>query len=104
MTVSVRCAVLTVGCRNALTPLLTASTPVMAVHPLANDRTRLQRPTASAAAGGGGGATTGTGWPPLEADLTIPVTRMPAMLAMNRYVGTAKANPASPVPRRFATV
>jgi hypothetical protein len=33
--VSVNCAALVTGSRNALTPLLTASTPVMAVHPLA---------------------------------------------------------------------
>ena len=56
MTVSVRRALVTRGSRNASTPLLTASTPVMAVQPLANARSKIQSPTASrlwAAAGGG---------------------------------------------------
>ena len=38
MTVRVRRAWTTAGSRKALTPLLTASTPVMAVQPLAKDR------------------------------------------------------------------
>jgi hypothetical protein len=40
-------------------PLLTASTPVIAVQPLAKARSSSQRPTASVAGGSGGGATTG---------------------------------------------
>ncbi len=36
ITVSVRCAVFTTGSRKAWTPLLTASTPVIAVQPLEN--------------------------------------------------------------------
>jgi len=44
--VSVRCAVGTVGLRNRGTPFDTASTPVIAVQPLAKARNRIQRPTA----------------------------------------------------------
>ena len=43
MAVSVLRAWETAGSRNAVTPLLTASTPVMAVQPLANDRITIQR-------------------------------------------------------------
>ncbi len=43
--VSVRCAFLIVGLRKRGTPLLTASTPVIAVHPLAKARTRSTTPT-----------------------------------------------------------
>ena len=65
ITVSVRRAVLTAGSRNAFTPLLTASTPVMAVQPLAKALSSSQTLTAAVAGGICGGATTGTGWPPL---------------------------------------
>lgn len=53
--------VLTFGSRKALTPLLTASTPVMAVQPLENARSKIQNPTASDATVGEGGVTTGAG-------------------------------------------
>ena len=43
MAVSVLRACETAGSRNASTPLLTASTPVMAVQPLANDLITIQR-------------------------------------------------------------
>ena len=49
MMVKVRRAVGTTGSRNALTPLLTASTPVMAVHPLAK-AWRISQPLGAAAA------------------------------------------------------
>ena len=42
ITVSVRLAWETAGSRKTVTPLLTASTPVMAVQPLANDRIKIQ--------------------------------------------------------------
>ena len=61
ISVSVRCAFLTVGSRNALTPLLTASTPVIAADPLAKVRSRIQIPTDSVAVGTFGGAITGAG-------------------------------------------
>ena len=61
--VRVRCAFLTTGSRKAPTPLLTASTPVIAVQPLAKARSSSHRPaaSASAAAGRAGGGTTGWG-------------------------------------------
>src|SRR3982074_2087907 len=66
--VKVRCAWVTVGARKAPTPLLTASTPVIAVQPLAKARSSSQTETAAAVVisggGGGGGGTTGTGSPP----------------------------------------
>ena len=42
MALSARCAFGIVGVRKSGTPLLTASTPVMAVHPFANARIRIQ--------------------------------------------------------------
>ena len=57
--VSVRSAFFTVGALKTGTPLLIASTPVMAVQPLANARARSQRLAASACAGTTGGADTG---------------------------------------------
>src|SRR3954465_2343071 len=63
ITVSVSCAFFTAGRRKALTPLPTASTPVIAVHPLANARSRIQSPTASVVTGRGGGAPRGRGRP-----------------------------------------
>ena len=61
--VRVRRAWETAGSRNAETPLLTASTPVMAVHPLANDRIRSQNVAAISAAGCSGGAATAPDFP-----------------------------------------
>src|SRR4051794_33641556 len=55
--VRVRCAFATTGSRKALTPLLTASTPVIAVQPLAKARSRSHRPAASVATGRAGGGT-----------------------------------------------
>ena len=65
MMASVQRALLTRGSRNPSTQLLTASTPVIAVQPLANARNNSHRLSASTALGGGGGGTTGCGWPPL---------------------------------------
>jgi len=60
MIVSVRCAFFTAGSRNALTPLLTASTPVSAVQPLAKTFSKSHNVTASVIGGGGGSGITGT--------------------------------------------
>src|SRR5690349_21717723 len=76
--VRVRRAVLEVGSRNAITPLLTASTPVSAVHPPAKARMRSHRLIASAAAGGLGGGETATGWPPAASVLIAPIASAPS--------------------------
>ena len=68
----------------ALTPLLTASTPVMAVQPLANDRSRTHNPTPAVATGRAGGARRGWGCPLLETDLATPRPNTMNMLATNR--------------------
>ncbi len=59
MAASVPCALRVRGSRNALTPLLTASTPVMAVHPAANVRSSSQNVSPSDACPMAGGGTTG---------------------------------------------
>ena len=59
--VRVLCAFGIVGWRNNGTPLLTASMPVMAVHPLANAVSRTHPPTAAELCRIGGGAITGSG-------------------------------------------
>lgn len=61
MIVSVRLAFFCVGSRKALTPLDTASTPVMAVHPLAKTLARSQRENMDPVTGKCGGSTSGTG-------------------------------------------
>lgn len=61
--VSVRRALFTAGARNAPTPFETASTPVIAVQPLAKARSSNHKLAASVATGNAGGATTGTGCP-----------------------------------------
>src|SRR5256884_6866888 len=58
ITVSARCAFFTLGSRKAFTPLLTASTPVIAVHPLAKTFSKSHSVTASVMGGGGGSAVT----------------------------------------------
>ena len=63
MMVSVFCAFFVVGARKARTPLLTASTPVIAVQPLAKTFKTSHRLIAAVAAGRCGGATTGAGCP-----------------------------------------
>ena len=61
MMVRVRLAFFWVGSRKAMTPLLTASTPVMAVHPLAKTLASSQRVSIDALTGRCGGATIGDG-------------------------------------------
>ncbi len=72
MMVSVRLAFFCVGSRKALTPFETASTPVMAVHPLANTLARSQRESIDALTGRCGGSTIGIGWPPAARARTAP--------------------------------
>ena len=59
-------AFLRVGSRKAMTPLLTASTPVMAVQPEEKTLRMSQRLNAAVAGGTGGMGATGCGWPPAE--------------------------------------
>ena len=57
--VRVRRAHFQAGSRKAITPLLTASTPVMAVQPLANARSSSQSATRLGGAAKAGGGITG---------------------------------------------
>ena len=83
--VSVRRALLTAGSRNALTPLLTASTPVIAVQPLAKARSSIQRLAAAVAAGSaGGGSTTASGVRRPATVLTTPMASTASRLTTNR--------------------
>jgi hypothetical protein len=72
MAASVRWAYFTVGSLKALTPLLTASTPVMAVQPAANPRNTSQAVTAPAPSALPGGAITGCECPPLVHTVQAP--------------------------------
>jgi hypothetical protein len=91
----------TAGSRNAATPLLTASTPVMAVQPLANALAKIHQLTISTPGFMVGGATTDTGCPPDTSVLTIPTATTPSSETTNRYVGMANAKPDSRTPRKF---
>ncbi len=104
MMVRVLRALSTTFSRNACTPLLTASTPVMAVQPLANARTRIQALKASDARAMCGGGATGCGWPPPAIALTIPHTRVTPMTPTKSHVGARNTAPASRTPRRFTIV
>src|SRR5262245_47013109 len=85
--VSVRRALRTAGAAKAVTPLLTASTPVIAVQPLANARSNSQSVAPLVAGGTFGGGTTGTGWPSLASVLTTPMPRTANRQRTNAYVG-----------------
>ena len=61
MAVKARCADFTSGSLKALTPLLIASTPVIAVQPLEKALSKSQAPTAAVGRGNCGGVTTGKG-------------------------------------------
>src|SRR4051795_1785151 len=102
--VSVRSAPFAAGSANAVTPLLTASTPVIAVQPLANARISSQKLAAIAADGCGAGGTTGVGRPPASSVLLTPMTITDKSVMINRYVGTMNATPDSLTPRRLTTV
>ena len=98
---SVRCALRTAGSRNALTPLLTASTPVIAVQPLAKARNTIHHPAVVVAANIAGGAITATGWPPITHALISPIPSTVNKQRTKRYVGTTNAKPDSRTPRRL---
>ncbi len=102
--VSVRLAVRTAGWRNNGTPLLTASTPVMAVVPLANDRISNQPVTATVAGIGAGVGATGTGWPWAMTVRATPTTITNPSEPTNRYVGNRNTSPDSLIPRRLTMV
>ena len=84
MVLSVRRASVTASSRKALTPLLTASTPVMAVQPLANARAISQSVSASVAGGRGGSGTTGWGSPAAASARDTPIASSTMKLAMKR--------------------
>jgi hypothetical protein len=72
MMVRVRLAFFCVGSRKALTPFETASTPVMAVHPLAKTLARSQRESIDALTGRRGSATIEIGWHPQRRRAPLP--------------------------------
>ena len=62
ITVSVRCAFFALGSLNAITPFDTASTPVIAAHPLANALISIHVPSEPTSVGSAGGiSATGAG-------------------------------------------
>src|SRR5215471_9427550 len=95
---------MTPGSRKAQTPLLTASTPVIAVQPLAKDRISSHALAAVVAVGMTGGACTGSGVPPASTAFTVPIASTANREATNRYVGTTNAKPDSRTPRRLTIV
>jgi hypothetical protein len=86
ISVNARVASLTVGFLNSGTPLLMASTPVIAVQPLANARRKSQAPTAAVAVvwSGGGSDARGSGFPPARIVLVRPMTTVTINVATNR--------------------
>ncbi len=101
MTVKVIRAFLTVGSLKARTPLLTASTPVIAVQPFANACRMSQVLATAILACNGRGVAIGVGCPPLTRARTNPRTIVAPRVATNKYVGIMKILPASRTPRRF---
>src|SRR2546421_12266982 len=97
----VRRARCTLGSRKIGTALLTASTPVSAVQPLANVLRRSQRLAAVTDGGRCGGATTGAGGPWAAIDFQTPTPRGTRSVATNREVGTRETSPDSRTPRRL---
>ncbi len=105
ITVRVRWAFFTVGSRNARTPLLTASTPVIAVQPFEKTCSNSQKlAVATMAAGGVGGVTKAAGCPPAKTVFDKPIAIVQSRVPRKRYVGTMKKMPASRTPLRFTTV
>src|SRR5947199_9890467 len=84
---SVLCACFTRSLRKAIVPLLTASTPVSAVQPLANDFRINQALTAAIVVCDTGAGTTGMGLPPVMIALATPIAIAISMQTRNRYVG-----------------
>ena len=62
------------GFLNAGTPLEMASTPVMAVQPLAKALSSSQKPADAAIGPAAGGGTMASGWPPAITAFTSPST------------------------------
>ena len=90
------------GSRNAITPLETASTPVMAAQPLENAFISIHRPRNRTVCGNAGGmGSTGWGWPPAAKVLYTPTAISVSKVPIKRKVGTMKAVPVSFTPRRF---
>src|SRR5262245_36502467 len=100
---SVRRALIVAGSRNAVTPLLTASTPVIAVQPLANERKSSQTLAPAVATGIGGGGASGAGDPSDVHTLNRPMATTVNRQNTNRYVGTTKARPDSRTPRKLTS-
>src|SRR5579872_6433203 len=90
MIVKVSLAYLEDGSRNAITPLLTASTPVMAVQPLEKARSISQALMASVAVFNLGGAATAMGCPPAATVFNKPIAIAASRHPMNKYVGNKK--------------
>ena len=85
MAVRVRRAWFTAGSRKAVTPLLTASTPViMAVQPLAKARIKSQNDAPISAGAGSGSELTETGLPPDSKLLPSPIKITARSETMNR--------------------
>src|SRR6202011_2519163 len=85
--VNVHSARLTRGSANSGTPLLTASTPVIAVHPLAKDRISSQNVTALVELITAGSGTIAFGCPPLMIERKTPTLIAISSVATNTYVG-----------------
>ena len=84
MMVSVILAFLRVSSRKAITPLLTASTPVIAVQPDENTFKSSHQVTISVAGGNAGSAVTGCGWPPLVITCQAPTPITISSVPVNR--------------------
>ena len=92
------------GARKIGTELLTASTPVSAVQPLANARnSNHERSRPAQRRRSAGGATTGSGWPAANAVLTTPIAIVRPRQPTNRYIGSMNNTPTLRTPRRLAT-
>src|SRR5580658_8037046 len=86
--VSVRCAFGIAGFLKIGTAFDTASTPVIAVQPLANALISSHHVSASVASGIAGNGSTGSGLPPVAIALTMPMTITIESAPTNAYVGT----------------
>ena len=102
--VSVILAFFWVGSRKAITPLLTASTPVMAVQPEENTFRMSQKLNAAVAGGTAGMGITGCGWPPAWSAWKTPTAITISSVPVNKYVGIMKATPVSCTPRMLMMV
>ena len=98
---SVAAALRDCGRRNAWTPSAMASTPVSAVAPDENARSRTNRLSACTT-GSSRSADAATGQPPTHR--SAPTTIVTKTVRMKPYVGTANSVPASFTPRRFKIV